>query len=154
MKTIAELKRTNPPTISKDATLADAVRLFGESHEEFAFIVEGKKAAGIITDGDVLRAFYVRVAAYLEDLQKYEKHPHAGSEFDEEVRERAENFKKMRVSDVMTHRPRHVDEEWSLAEAVELFRKNNLKRAPVVNSKGEMTGFIKRADVAAAAMEA
>ncbi|PIZ91200.1 hypothetical protein COX86_00900, partial [Candidatus Micrarchaeota archaeon CG_4_10_14_0_2_um_filter_60_11] len=136
----------NPPTISGAAPLAEMMRFFEKCGEEFALVLDNNgKPIGIVTDGDVLRAFYVRVASHAGEKNSFD--------LEEALRDRVQSFKTLKVEDAMTRRPKTVPEDSAILQAAELFRKNNLKRAPVVDAEGKAVGFLKRADLAAAALE-
>jgi len=145
MKTVKQIARKNPPAISGGAPLAEMMHFFEKCGEEFALVLENGKPAGIITDGDVLRAFYVRVASHISERNSFG--------LDAALRDRVQSFKTLKVGDAMTRRPKTVPEDSAILQAAELFRKNNLKRAPVVDAEGKAVGFLKRADLAAAALE-
>jgi CBS domain-containing protein len=116
-------------TVGPDAPLRDVVALLRERQVKSVLVLADKRVQGIITDGDVLRRGGAALAGdggAAPTLQ-------------------LEAGKVAR--DVMTAAPVCVDESASLDAAARLLTASRLKRLPVLDRTGAVSGVIARSDI-------
>ncbi|MBW3672253.1 MAG: CBS domain-containing protein [Acidobacteria bacterium] len=111
---------SNPATCSENDTVIRAAELMVEHDCGAIPIVEGRTVKGMITDRDIV----ARVVA-----------------------KRADPGDK-RVSEVMSEGVQTIREDESLERAFEMMSQHKVRRLPVVNSNGELTGMLAQADLA------
>jgi len=107
------------------ASLRDVAALMKERHVG-AVVVIAKfpttpQPAGIITDWEIVRAQLTHVA----------------------------DLSRLRVADVMTKSPLRLRDDDELEDAVETLRESGVRRAPVVNARGDLVGFLSTDDLIA-----
>ena len=105
------------PVVSPDTTFKEVVCEISSKKLGATVVVEDKKLVGIITDGDLRRAF--------------EK----GVNFDTRARE------------IMTENPKTIREDIFAEKAVEIMEKYKITVLPVVNENGQITGIIHLHDI-------
>ena len=102
------------PTVSLQATLADAVREMSNKRMGMTAVVDAAgRIAGMFTDGDLRRAL-----------------------------ERTDNFRATRVATVMTVSPRTIGEEALAAEAAHLMDAHDINQLLVASSDGRLIGAL------------
>lgn len=107
------------PKVVDEKSVADAIREINLKNVGFVLITDRKnKLLGMFTDGDVRRM-----------VSK-------GIPFEGKI-----------VRQVMTRNPRTIDENVSLARALELMQKNEITSFAVVNPKNELKGYIHLHDI-------
>lgn len=111
---------SNPATCSENDTVIRAAELMVEHDCGAIPVVEGRTVKGMITDRDIV----ARVVARRTD---------PGDK---------------RVSEVMSEGVQTIREDDSLDRAFEVMSQNKVRRLPVVNSNGELTGMLAQADLA------
>jgi CBS domain-containing protein len=107
-------------TIDSDATVMKAVSLMNENEIGCIVVTRRGKAVGIITERDLLTRVIVK----------------------------SKNPKKMKVREVMTKPLISGHPDMDLEEATKLMFKMKIKKLPVVESEGRLTGLITLTDVA------
>ena len=105
------------PVVSPDTTFKEVIYEISSKKLGATLVVEDKKLVGIITDGDLRRAF--------------EK----GVNFDTRARE------------IMTENPKTVREDIFAEKAVEIMEKYKITVLPVINENGQITGIIHLHDI-------
>jgi H+/Cl- antiporter ClcA/CBS domain-containing protein len=116
-------------TVGPEAPLSDVVALLRERLVKSVLVLSDKHLVGIITDGDLLRHGGVSISG--------------GRAAAPTVQVAAGKFAR----DVMTPNPVWVDETASLDAAARTLSQSRLKRLPVLNRRGEVTGVIARSDI-------
>ena len=122
---VGEMCSRGVVTALESASLRDVAVLMAERHVG-AIVIVSKAGAqpvpvGIITDRDIVRAQLEHVA----------------------------DLSRLRVADVMTKPPLTLTEGEQLEDAIEILRARSLRRAPVVNARGELVGFVSTDDLVA-----
>lgn len=112
-------------TISKKENLLHAAKKIAKHNVSCLVVEENNKPLGIITERD-----------FLKKVVADEKEPH-----------------KYLVQDVMTKYVRFLPEDADIVSAFELMKKYHIRRFPVVNRKGELTGIITQRDLLQAMIE-
>jgi arabinose-5-phosphate isomerase len=109
----------NIPKVVHEKSVVEAIREINLKNVGFVLITDRKnKLLGIFTDGDVRRM--------ISD----------GISFDGKI-----------IKNVMTKNPQTIDENVSLARALELMQKNEITSFAVVNPKKELKGYIHLHDI-------
>jgi len=116
-------------TIGPDAPLSEVLRLLGERGVKSVLVLEDARLVGIITDGDLLRRGGVSLTGDAAAAPILQVAPGKAAR------------------DTMTPDPVTVDETASLDAAARLLTQSRLKRLPVVNRNGAVTGVIARSDI-------
>jgi CBS domain-containing protein len=106
-------------TVAPGTTVADAARLMGDRNVGSLIVEAGGKPIGILTDRDIV----MRVVAVGSD---------AGT---------------VTVEEVMTRHPVTLAEELSLFEALEIMKDEGVRRFPVIDPEGNLSGFFSVDDV-------
>jgi len=139
MKTVAEIM--DPPyTCSKNATVRDVIRQLADAGIAGVLIVDDEmRLVGFISDGDVMR--------YLSQSK-----PQVfawGGEFmplliDEDSAEaKLSGLLDKSVLDVATRKKLYAEPDWGLDEAVDLFRREKVRKIAVVENE-RVVGVISR----------
>lgn len=105
--------KDNPPSLSLGTKIPDALVAISDGHIGMAVVLDGRKILGLVTDGDIRRAF-----------QKYKKEC-----FD------------MVIDQIMTKKPIVIDENEQLSATEEYFVKYKIHTLVVVNQQNEFVGF-------------
>jgi CBS domain-containing protein len=116
---LLDFARTNVVTISPDASIKEAANLMTNHNVGSLVVSSYKKPIGIITDRDIV----TRVVHLSKDLYH------------------------TKVVDVMTGNPHVLGEELSLFEALESMKDKGVRRFPIVNEEGDLSGFFSVDDV-------
>lgn len=119
-ETVRRAMTPNPSTVTENDTVTRAAELMVENDCGAIPVVEGREVRGMITDRDIV----TRVVAKKAD---------PGSK---------------RVSEVMSSGVFTVREDDSLERAFEVMSQHKVRRVPVVNAQGELTGIVAQADMA------
>jgi CBS domain-containing protein len=119
-KTVRELMTSNPCSIDADKPVAYAAKMMRDEDVGLAPIVEGQKLIGTLTDRDIA----IRVVAEGRDPE-------------------STTVREVATKNVVT-----IDPEQDLDEALRLMAKNQVRRLPVVEEDGRLTGVVAQADIA------
>lgn len=106
------------PVLTEDMGIMDAIVVISKGRVGMAAVVKDDKVRGVVTSGDLRRAF-----------QKF----------------RNECF-ALEVKDIMTKNPIMIKENSSLSEADTLFQKYRVNTLVVVNDLGKLVGYINYMD--------
>ena len=101
-------------TVRPDETVVKAARLMGEKNVVSVVVVESKKPVGILTDRDIA----IRVVAKRVDINS------------------------ILVKQVMTKRVITGRDGQRVAELAKVMHENGIRRVPIVNKKGMLSGII------------
>ncbi len=105
-------------TVSADTPISEAARLMHDKNIGSVIIADGSRPRGIVTDRDIAMA----VAAE-------GKRPSA------------------HVGDIMQSSPMVIQEDRGIFDAVKMLAEQGVRRLPVVDGKGQLTGIIALDDV-------
>jgi CBS domain-containing protein len=119
-KTIRDLMTENPCAIDADKPVAYAAKMMRDENVGLAPIVEGEKLVGTLTDRDIA----IRVVAEGKDPQT------------------------TTVREVATMRVVTINPDQDLGEALRLMAQNQVRRLPVLEDDGRLSGIVAQADVA------
>ena len=137
---VADAMTRSPIAITEDDTVLDAMSLMLQCRISGLPVVDSAGILkGIVTEGDFLRRSELDTERQHPRWLKYLLTP------SQLAREYVSSH-GCRVGEVMTACVFTVDEEASLADAVELMIKHHIKRLPVVKD-GQLTGILSRADL-------
>ena len=141
MKAVKEVMRTNVPTISPEDPVRKATKTMRDNNVWGLPVVDEGKIEGIITDGDILNAFYLGVSVF-----SYEENVGRDDET-KKFRERIEEFRNLKVRDVMTLHPRTISDKAGVDEAAAMLKRFKIKRLIAVDEKGKLVGLVERLNV-------
>lgn len=130
--------------VRADTPLAEAVELLLDKvYRALPVVDENEQVVGILTDGDLLgRAKLLATSAQRELTQ---------AEIVEELRRLRQSGHT--VNEVMTTAPVTVSTTTSIATAVSLMNRHDIKRLPVVDQTGRLVGIVSRINVLRALSE-
>ena len=101
-------------TVRPDETVVKAARLMGEKNVGSVVVVENRKPIGILTDRDIA----IRVVAKKADINS------------------------ILVKDAMTKKIVTGRDNQRVAELAKVMHENGIRRVPIVNKKGMLSGII------------
>ncbi len=116
---VRDVMTPNPKAVTANESLLEVARIMRDRDTGVVPVVEGKKVIGLVTDRDIV----VRALADGKDC------------------------KVIRVSDVMTKGVYTVKEDASVDDVLKIMAKDEIRRVPVVNSNGELSGIVSMGDV-------
>jgi CBS domain-containing protein len=112
MLTVADVMKRPAPTCSPDASLAQAARILRDTASEAVFVVSDGRPLGLLTDRRIALA----------------------------VAEHSESVGRLRVQDVMKHRPPTVRADARLGDLLETFADEGVA---VVDDEGRIQGVVR-----------
>jgi CBS domain-containing protein len=122
---VSEMCSRGVVSVFESASLRDVAVLMKERHVGAVVVIAKSPASpqpvGIITDRDIVRAQLQHVA----------------------------DLSRLRVADVMTKSPVTMRDDEELEDAIETLRAHGVRRAPVVNARGDLIGFLSTDDLLA-----
>jgi CBS domain-containing protein/PII-like signaling protein len=136
---VVDIMQTEVTTVTPTTPVKDIVQLLlRRGYGSVPVVNADRGLVGIITDGDLLLRAGVSARLDLQDiLNEMQVMQQIGDL--EEREQTAEN--------IMTQPVIAIQELSTLRQAVNRMVKNNLKRLPVINIQGQLTGWISRVDV-------
>ncbi|MEW5955243.1 MAG: CBS domain-containing protein [Candidatus Micrarchaeota archaeon] len=148
LKTIGELMKP-ADTISPSASVVEAVKRLQNSESGFFVVTDGRKVEGILTGSDLFEAYYHYVACHYPSQRFREHYTDLTQYFERKkfIEENKDEFAKKTVADVMNPRPKVVQADVQVAEAIELLKTFDLKRLTVVDGEGNLLGTVDRLDL-------
>ena len=108
------MHKDNLPVLNEEMSLPDALVRISDGKLGMAAVLDGRMVKGLVTDGDVRRAF-----------QEYG----------------AESF-TLSVAQIMNHNPKVINDNDMLSVAESYFGNNKIHTLVVVNESGEFIGFL------------
>lgn len=125
-------------TVKADTPLAEAVELLlGKVYRALPVVDKAGRVVGILTEGDLLAKSKLLAASVQRELTEAEL---AGEL--QRLRQAGQT-----VSAVMTPNPITVTSQTTLTEAVRLMVEHDIKRLPVVDEQGRLSGMVSRINV-------
>jgi len=124
---VGNICKTEVVTVTADQTVAAAARLMREKHVGLLVVVDSGevkpdlKPVGVLTDRDIVTAVVAKDA----------------------------DARALKVGDVMTRHPVLAGESHSLEGTLRFMRDAGVRRAPVVGTRGQLTGILSLDDVIA-----
>ncbi|MCF8083832.1 MAG: CBS and ACT domain-containing protein [Deltaproteobacteria bacterium] len=115
-------------TVDMNDSMNEAMKLLKEHDIDMLPVMKKGQLVGIVTDRDLKRAS-------------------ASDATTLEVHELLYLVSKIKVKDIMTKNPITVPVDFTVEEAAEIFMKNKISGAPVVDETGEVVGTITKADL-------
>jgi len=120
---VGEMCSRGVVSVFESASLRDVAALMKERHVGAVVVITRFPATsqpvGIITDRDIVRAQLQHVA----------------------------DLSRLRVADVMTKSPVTLPDDEELEGAIATLRAHGVRRAPVVNARGDLVGFLSTDDL-------
>lgn len=105
---------TNLPIVGPESKVSDTIIEISKTKQGIAVAIEDGKIVGVVTDGDVRRA----------------------------MQSRQQEFFSLKVSEIMSRKPKTIKETASLSQAENLMRRHNIHSLIVVNGDGALVGII------------
>lgn len=136
---VANVMRTEVTTVSPQTSVADVVTLLLHRGRRSVPVVDDQeRVLGIITDGDLLRRAGLKARLDLqEELSE--------SQLQKQLAALKDTGKT--AADIMTHPVVTVQSSDTVRQAMDIMVRRRLKRLPVVDEQGQLTGWISRVDV-------
>ena len=139
---VGEVMETEWPTLGRESTVEEAIKLFAEARISGAPVGEGDRLVGIITEGDLIfQDAEVKAPGFLDILGGIVPLGNI-----EEYRREALKSAGVTVGEVMTDDPVIVSPEATLAETATLMAERRKKILPVVEGE-RLIGVITRMDI-------
>jgi len=148
LKTIGELMKP-ADVIPPSASVVEAIQKLQHSESGFFVVTEGKKVKGVLTGTDLFEAYYHYVACHYPAQRYRDQYTDLTQYFERKkfVDENKAEFAKKTVADIMNPRPKVVQADVQVAEAIELLKTFDLKRLTVVDEEGNLLGTVDRLDL-------
>jgi CBS domain-containing protein len=125
-------------TVTPDTPLANVVELLvAKAFRALPVVDSQRKVVGILTDGDLL----ARAGLVTTSLQRELTWTELNDDLDK-IRQSG-----LTASDLMTPAPTTVSERTPIGDAVRIMTERGIKRLPVVDQQGRLTGMVSRVDV-------
>jgi CBS domain-containing protein len=119
---VSEMCSRGVVSVFESASLRDVAVLMKERHVGAVVVIaKSPQPVGIVTDRDIVRAQLTHVA----------------------------DLSRLRVADVMTKSPVTLHDDEELENAIATLRAHGVRRAPVVNARGDLVGFLSTDDLIA-----
>jgi CBS domain-containing protein len=139
---VAEISHSEWPTLGPEETVEAAIKLFAESGISGAPVVEDRRLAGIVTEGDLIfRDADIKAPGFLDILGGLIP---LGSW--DEYRTEALKSAGVTVDEVMTTDVITVSPGTTLAEAATIMAERRVKILPVTED-GALSGVVTRMDI-------
>jgi CBS-domain-containing membrane protein len=134
---VRDVMTRNPKKVAADTSLNEAARLLLSSiFTGLPVVDKNNRPVGVITQGDLIRkgGFPLRLGLLAESDQ-------------ERRNAMLTQLTSLRADEVMTSPPIMIAAEQPLTEAVALMLEKEVKRVPVVDENGYLTGMLSRSDI-------
>lgn len=143
MKTVASIMRTGVPSVTPDATVKEVLSAM-QKHDCFGLVVEDRgEIVGIITDSDLLSAYCRYIGGFSYEEEK--DNPR--------FKKRLSEYRELKAKDLMTTRPKTIDQHDSIAHAADMIKIRKHRRLIVVDENKKYIGFINRVTIIKSALE-
>ncbi len=135
---VRDIMRREVRTVRPDTPLAEAVEmLLGKAYRALPVVDAAGRVVGILTDGDLMNRAGLMATTVQEVL--------SGSELAgmlTSLRQRGRT-----VAEVMTANPTTNTDDTAIGDALRTMADKDIKRLPVVDVQGRLTGIVSRVDV-------
>ncbi len=144
----------NPITVSPQTPITDAITLMIEHHINILPAISDQAVVGIITSADILMLFIRSISLdRLSPLNPDEEKKNQRKDIIDLLSKNSAG-KTFHVSsvlqiveDVMTEQVACLDDQKSIAEALEVMRTGNFRHLPIVGKEKKLTGLISDRDI-------
>lgn len=141
--TVADVMRTDVPTVAPDDSIGRVARLMVESGLPGIPVVAGGDLVGIVTEGDVVAreadVSFPAIVPWLDALVVAD----AGGDFDEDLR----RVLAVTAGDLMTKPVYNIRSSASLEQLATLMVERRVNPVPVVGDDLGIVGIVSRADL-------
>ena len=143
MKKVKQIMRTGIPTLKPDMQVKEILAVM-EKNVSFGLAVEDKgEIVGILTDGDLISAYCRTLNSYSYEEEKS----------NDSWKNRLQAFKDWRAKDMMSQRPKTINEDADVSKAADIIKKYKFRRLIVVDAKGKYVGLVNRVAILKGALE-
>jgi len=125
---VRQIMSTNVVTVEMDDTLKTVQTIFENLKFHHLLVLDGGKLVGVISDRDLLKAISPNIGTNIESY-----------------RDAATLNKK--VHQIMTRKPVTLNQQASVASAIEVFNCNRISCLPVVNDDSRLVGILSWRDI-------
>ncbi len=135
---VRDIMTTGPVSVPESAPAGDIIKILSGEPGFHSIPITGPdgRPAGIVTQGDLLRRAGMPLRlGLLTDLAAHH------------LKALEETLSGLSAKDLMSSPPVTANEEENLSAAVETMLRHSLKRLPVVDKEGRLTGMVSRLDV-------
>jgi CBS-domain-containing membrane protein len=134
---VRDVMTTSPKRVTLATPVSEVVKLLLSSVFTGVPVVDDKdRVAGIITQGDLIYKAGMPLRLGLLAESEHER-----------IEAVLESLAGKKAEEIMNRPAISIQEDQPVTEAVDLMLKNGLKRLPVVDAKGRLTGILSRIDV-------
>lgn len=141
--TVADVMRTDVPTLTKDDTVARVAKLMAEAQASGLVVVDAGVVAGIITESDLVTRQSDFTPPGVTSVLDAVFTTDAGWDYDEEIRRAL----AMTAADLMTHPVYSIRDHATLGEVATLMHQYGINPVPVVDDSDRLVGIVSRADI-------
>lgn len=149
MKKIKDLDYTPINAVDSNQSVENAIRLMHEKKTNLLLVTEKGRGVGVLTSGTLFNQFYLHAGVHFPEDRF--RGPSANLDLQELkfriFKERLEDFKKVKISDMYSHFVRYVRLDEDVSRAVHLMKSLNLRRLVVTDEQGKYIGILDRTTV-------
>ena len=147
---LTSIMKTDVYSLSREATVEEAMRLFVERNISAAPIVdESGEPVGFISDGDILKRLSPRSNSFTDPIVLINSTVNDDEGYDEKLAK----VMQMRASEIGAASPICVSVHANLTDVCRVLSENHLKKVPVLEA-GHIVGIINRSDITQYSMAA
>ena len=147
---LTSIMKTDVYSLSREATVEEAMRLFVEKNISAAPIVdESGEPVGFISDGDILKRLSPRSNSLTDPIVLINSTVNDDEGYDEKLAK----VMQMRASEIGAASPICVSVHANLTDVCRVLSENHLKKVPVLEA-GHIVGIINRSDITQYSMAA
>jgi len=107
-------------TVEPETSLREAISIMCDNNIGCVVVTKNNKVRGIVTERDIMKCIVQKTIEYADEIK---------------------------VSSIMTHFIISVKPEEKVEKAIELLRKHNIKKLPVLDDSGKLEGIITTTDI-------
>ena len=147
---LTSIMKTDVYSLSQEATVEEAMRLFVEKNISAAPIVDASgEPVGFISDGDILKRLSPRRSSFTDPIVLINRTVPDEEGYDEKLAK----VMQMRASEIGAASPICVSVHANLTDVCRVLAENHLKKVPVLE-EGHIVGIINRSDITQYSMAA
>ena len=147
---LTSIMKTDVYSLSQEATVEEAMRLFVEKNISAAPIVDASgEPVGFISDGDILKRLSPRRSSFTDPIVLINRTVPDEEGYDEKLAK----VMQMRASEIGAANPICVSVHANLTDVCRVLAENHLKKVPVLE-EGHIVGIINRSDITQYSMAA